>query len=174
MVVLMTVKAKVDTDRIKKELAKIERNPSVQNRIKEQQARLKQLERKVVELEKHLGQVNASTKVTILRKDRNIVFKQINELEAKRIAITSKIRNITMSVTKLVERGMTKNEVQSLVGEPRDKYGEKAWNYGNVWIIFQSESVVGCIVHARCFQGLMMCSGTLGSHYVYSGNCIAK
>jgi len=125
-------------------------------------------------LERHLGQVNASTKAAILRKDRNIVFKQINELEAKKIAITSKIKNTTSSVIKLVERGMTKNEVQSLVGEPRDKHGESAWNYGNVWIIFQSESVVGCIVYARCFEDHKKCSSTLHRRFVYSTSCIAK
>ena len=176
MTVSMTVKAKVDTNRIKKELAKIEKDPSVQKKIKAQHNRLKQLERKVVELERHLGQVNAS-KAATLRKDRNVIFKQIDALEAKKIAITSKIKITTKNVIKLVEKGMTKNEVRSLVGEPRGKaaypYTKKAWNYGNVWIIFQSESVVGCIVHAGCFDAHLECTG-YNPFSVYSKNCFAK
>ena len=49
---------------------------------------------------------------------------------------------------------MTPAEVKSLVGSPRstDKCGSIGnWNYGNVWVIFES-GVVSCIVRSTSFR----------------------
>lgn len=153
MAVILKVKADVDTSHILKELSKIGKDTSVQKKIISQQKRLKNLERKVVSLQKQLGKVDAPRAAT-LRKDRNVVFKQIDELEAKKIAILSKIKSRTRDALKLIEKGMTEDEVKSLVGDARSRGplyvgGLWGWNYGNVWVVFES-GVVRCLVKSHC------------------------
>jgi len=122
MAVILTVKADVDTSHILKQLSKIGKDTSVQKKIISQQKRLKDLEHKVVNLQKQLGKVDAP-KAATLRKDRNVVFKQIDEMESKKIAILSKIKSTTIDAVKLIERGMNKDDVRSLVGNPRSVSG---------------------------------------------------
>jgi len=149
MAVILKVKADVDTSHILKELSMIGKDTSVQKKIISQQKRLKNLERKVVNLQKQLGKVDAP-KAATLRKDRNVVLKQIDELESKKIAIKFKIRIKTMDAINLVERGMTSEEVNSLVGNPRStaRFG---WNYGEVWVVFEN-GIVRCLVKSNCFK----------------------
>jgi len=82
----------------------------------------------------------------------DVTFKEIDEIQAKKIAITNKIKSATKSVIDLVERGMTKSEVKSLVDVPRSTgCGDDDWNYGNVWVVFES-GVVSCIVGSINYQ----------------------
>ncbi len=152
MAILMIVKAEVDTNNVENQLSKIKQDTSVQKKIRTQQSRLQELERTVVKLQKQLATVDAP-KAATLRKERNIVFKEIDELQAKKIAIVSKIKSKTKRVIAYVELGMTPSEVKSLVGNPRSttSYGfNPFWNYGNVWIIFEG-GVVSCIIRSTCF-----------------------
>ena len=163
MAVILKVKADVDTSHILKELSKIGKDTSVQKKIISQQKRLKSLERKVVSLQKQLGKVDAPRAAT-LRKDRNVVFKQIDELEAKKIAILSKIKSRARDAVRLVERGMNKDDVRSLVGNPRTT-SAMGWNYGEVWVVFEN-GLVGCLVKPNCFK-MLYCSS-------YNKDCIVK
>ena len=119
----------------------------------------------LVNLQRQLGAVDAS-KAATLRKNRNVIFKQIDELEAKKIAIMSRIKAKTIDVVKYIERGMIPGEVKSLVGEPRSIDYFLHYNYGTVWVIFNS-GVVNCIVRVECFEGARNCN-------MYTTNCIVK
>jgi len=170
MAVILKVKADVDTSHILKQLSKIGKDTSVQKKIVSQQKRLKNLERRVVNLQNQLGKVDAP-KAATLRKDRNVIFKQIDELEAKKIAILSKIKSATRNVIKLVEKGMTQDEVKSLVGDARSSGplyvgGVWGWNYGNAWVVFES-GVVRCLVKSQCFKSHYNCAS-------YRKDCIIK
>jgi len=161
MAVILKVKADVDTSHILKQLSKIKGDSSVQVKIVAQQMRLKDLESKVVGLQKQLGRVDAPRAAT-LRKDRNVVFKQIDALESKKIAILSKIKATTRDAVKYIEQGMTKSEVKSLVGDPRStdypiyQGGGMGWNYGDVWVVFQRD-IVRCIVKSHCYRNSISC-----------------
>jgi len=164
MAIEMTVKANVDTNYVEKQLSKIQKDTSVQKKIKDQQRQLQQLERKVVSLQKQLATVDAP-KAAPLRKERNVVFKQIDELEAKKIAILTRIKARTKDALKYVERGMTKNEVMSLVGSPRSKdWANERWNYGEVWVVFNG-GIVECIIRNKCLDQVSACD---------QSRCVAK
>ena len=105
-----------------------------------------------------------------MRKERNLVFKEINELEKKKVEIVSLIKTKSKNVLQYIECGMTPQEVKSLIGNPRavgdNSYGEMEWNYGNYWVIFES-GVVSCIVKSKCYEKYYSCS-------YYSSNCKVK
>jgi hypothetical protein len=150
MAVFMTVKAQVDTDYIEKQLANIKKDTTVQNKIKDQQARLQDLEKTVVNLQKQLGSVDA-TKAAVLRKERNVTFKKIDTLEAKKIAIVKKVRRKSKKAKDLIERGMTKADVRSLLGAPDgiDVYcpaSGDCWCYGHTSISFNG---AGIVIHVQ-------------------------
>ena len=169
MAILMTVKAEVDTIYFGKQLSKIRQDTSVQQKIKNQQSRLQQLEHTVVKLQKQLATVDAP-KAATLRKERNVVFKEIDELQAKKVTIVSKIKSKTKSVISYVELGMTPSEVKSLAGSPRSTaHADKSWNYGNVWIIFEG-GVVGCVIRSSCFGKMSYCN----SFRTYASECVVK
>jgi hypothetical protein len=150
MAIFMTVKAEVDSSYIENQLAKIKKDTSVQKKIKDQQRQLQELERTVTNLQKQLGSVDA-TKAAVLRKERNVTFKEIDELQAKKIEIVNKIKASTKSVIDLIELGMTQSEVKSLAGIPRSKAcGGVNWNYGNVWVVFEG-GIVSCIIRSTFF-----------------------
>ncbi len=165
MALTLTVKAEVDTRYIEKQLSKIKQDTSVQKKIKDQQSRLQELERTVVKLQKQLATVDAP-KAATLRKERNVVFKRIDKIQARKIAIVTKIKSTTKDALKLIERGMTEIEVISLIGQPRSRGWDREWNYGNVWIIFE-QGIVGCIVRSKCFKHRYYCKNHLSS-------CIVK
>jgi len=136
MAVFLTVKAEVDMDSINKQISKIKKDTSAQKKIREQQARLNQLERSVAELQKQLGTVGA-VKAATLRKERNVVFKEIDKLEAKKLRIVKLIQSKSRDALRYVSQGMTYDDVKSLLGLPRSKadcVGDYYMNYGNIWI----------------------------------------
>ena len=141
MAVEITVKAEVDTSYIEKQLSLIKKDKSVQTKIKNQQFQIKDLELKVIQLQKSLGSVDA-TKASELRKERNVTFKRIDSLEAKKIEIQKRIQTKSRDACKYVEKGMTKNDIKSLIGSPDgDAYGQ-IWYYGNINIYFNPGDLV--------------------------------
>ncbi len=141
MAIFITVKAEVDTSYVEKQLAKIKKDTSVQKKIKDQQRQLQELERTVTNLQKQLGSVDA-TKAATLRKERNVVFKQIDELQAKKIAIIKRIRLRSKKAKDLVVRGMTRQDVISLMGEPDGEDVYFDYFYGTTKIEFNSAGIV--------------------------------
>lgn len=178
MTVILTVKADVDSKTVDEQLSKLTKDTSAQKKIKDQQRRLNKLEREVTELQKQLGSVEASEAAT-LRKERNVTFKQIDKIEAKKIAILNSIEAKTKDALKYVESGMTITEVYSLLGPPRtteDRFvgifqeSSASWscmNYGNVWVIARN-AIVKCIVYSKCYNACTTCGNSIWR------SCIAK
>ena len=130
-------------------MEKIQKDTNVQSKIKLQQSKLQRLENQVLDLQRQLGSVDAVQAAT-LRKDRNVVFKKIDSLQAKKLAIMEKIESASKNVLALIERGMTDDEVRSLIGKPRAiDYSWGRWNYGKYWIRFDN-SLVTCIQKGSC------------------------
>jgi hypothetical protein len=145
--VIMTVKANVDTADVRKRLAAIVADRGLQEKISAQQQQLKQLEEQMQALNTKLGaaQANSSTE---LRKKRNVVLGNIQELENKKFAAIQVIEDLTGKVEKYIVPGMTMKEVKDILGKPRGatNLGDVAesWNYGGLWVHFHS-GVVQCI-----------------------------
>lgn len=131
MAIEISVKAEVDTGYIEKQLTRIIKDTSVQKKIRDQQGRLQELERRVVNLQKQLGTRDAS-EAAILRKERNVTFKQIDELQAKKISIVDRIRSKNRDARNLIVKGMTMSDVKSLLGPPdaKDNVPPADWYYG--------------------------------------------
>ena len=145
MAIEIFVKAEVDMDYIEKQLTRIIKNTSVQKKIRDQQGRLQELERTVVNLQKQLGTRDAS-EAAILRKERNVTFKQIDELQAKKISIVDRIRSKNRDARNLIVKGMTMSDVKSLLGPPdaKDNVPPADWYYGSTHIKFNNS---GLVVH---------------------------
>ena len=156
MAVEITVKAAVDTSYIEKQLSLIKKDKSVQTKIKNQQFQIKDLERKVIQLQKSLGTVDA-TKAAELRKDRNVTFKQIDSLQAKKIAILEKVKAKSRDACKLISKGMTKVDVLSLLNKPDgddNNYGirsefSREWYYGTITVRYNYGGIVQRIQGCR-------------------------
>jgi hypothetical protein len=156
MAIDILVKAKVDTSKIENQLSKINQDKSIQYRIKEQQRQIEELERKFLNLQNQLTSVDSS-EALILRKEKNVVFKEIESIQAKKIRITKGVQLKKTNVLAYVERGMTKDEVISLVGNPPSgNHYAHNWRYGNVIIVFE-DSAVGCIIDANVTTTIISC-----------------
>ena len=147
LVFKIKVKADVDTGYLEKQLEKIQKDTNVQSKIKLQQSKLQRLENQVLDLQRQLGSVD-SVQAATLRKDRNVVFKKIDSLQAKKLAIMEKIESASKNVVELIELNMTQKEVISLIGEPRSSKFSWTWNYGKYWIVWVS-GLVECITKVK-------------------------
>ena len=141
MAITVFVKALIDTSFIEKQFKKIKGSSVTQKKIKDQQDQLSKLEKIVVKLQKELGSKD-TPEVAVLRKERNVVFKQIDALQAKKIAIMEKINILSKNID-LIEIGMTLGEVKSLLGKPRSNRFT-GYNYGRYWIVIEG-GIVNCI-----------------------------
>jgi hypothetical protein len=159
MVVILKVKADADTGDLQNKLSNIRKDKSIQKEVIEQQNKLRHLEKQVIQLQQKLGAID-SEKAASLRKDRNVVFKEISELESRSIQILSKIHKITKNAIQYIDIGMTRNEVETILGKPRTHLFHKTdarYNYGKVWLIF-SNDIMHCIVKGQCFVARYNCN----------------
>jgi hypothetical protein len=172
LAISITVKAVVETNYVEQQLSKIQKDTSAQQKIKNQQMQLRTLERKLADLQKQIASADV-TKAAPLRKERNVVFEEIDELEAKKIKIQSKISTITADIMKYTDKGMTRKEVISLVGNPRSTgCNGNAYNYGYVWVVFRNE-IAACFIYYDCFGTKGRCNCSYYLDY-YPKECVAK
>ena len=150
--VIVTVRADIDTEEVARTLSQIREDRTLQKKIKEQQAAVKELEDKIRRVQSELSNTDTD-KAIQLRKERNIAFQQMGELE--KIKFT--IQNATKTALQAIERGMTPAEVRKVAGNPRavNSNGPK-WNYGNIWVVFQND-IVQCLVNAADYESHMTC-----------------
>jgi len=130
MVILMTVKAEVDMNSVEKQLYNIRQDTSLQKKMKDQQIRLQELERKVLKLQKQLEIANPSQAIP-LRKEKEIVLKDIDDIEARYKYALSKLNarkaaeaenvNKVKKFIRYIEIGMTPEEVEYILGKPEKK-----------------------------------------------------
>ncbi len=153
--VTMTVKAEVDTADVQKRLAAIVADKGLQEKITTQQQQIKQLEEQMRALNMKLGAASTNSSAE-LRKERNVILGNINELENKKLVATKTIDDLSEKVVKYIARNMTMKEVIDILGSPRGKgylYGEDdgSLNYGEYWINFEG-GVVKCITREQDYM----------------------
>jgi hypothetical protein len=66
------------------------------------------------------------------------------------------IQTATKTALDVIERGMTKSEVERVAGPPRAEAWPGYWNYGNVWVIFEG-GIVGCIIDIPSYSKCRWC-----------------
>lgn len=151
----LTVQSAVDTADVQKRLAAIVSDPGMQDRITGQQQQITQLEQQVQALNSRLSVAPVTASGT-LRKERTVVFGDIEELEKKKLAAVKAMTGRTQIIRQYILLGMTRDEVRGIVGEPRaSMYGQsgapqgKTWVwsffYGELWICFTDLFLVGAV-----------------------------
>jgi outer membrane protein assembly factor BamE (lipoprotein component of BamABCDE complex) len=147
-VIFMTVKAEVDINSFRDRVRQIKSDRELEKKVKEQQMQLQMMEDKIKNLQKQLTTKDLDEVIKV-RQERKSVFESIDELERIKLDIKTKTR----AALKNIELGMTPEEVVRLIGKPRsvDPIFGSGYNYGNVWIVFES-GVVSCIIKAEYFR----------------------
>ncbi len=84
MAVILSVKAKVDTDSINKKFAEIKKDNDLQDRIIKQQNQLDELEQKISQLQQQL-ETNDKDQADALRDERKKVLKNIEDIQASSV-----------------------------------------------------------------------------------------
>ena len=146
----MVVKAYVDTVDVQKRLATIVADKGLQEKIAAQQQQLKQLEDQMRALNATLNTAPANSS-TDLRKERNVILGNIQDLDNKKLVAVQVIDSLTEKVKRYIAPNMTMKEVESIMGSPRGRaypflkdFAADAWNYGDLWVNFNG-GVVKCI-----------------------------
>lgn len=148
----LTVKADVDVADVQKRLAAIVADESLQGKIEGQQQQIRQLEQQVQALNSRLSVAPVSS-TGELRKERTVVFGNIEELEKKKLAAANAITEKTPIIRRYILARMTKQEVEDILGKARSKthiqlgsayaYGfADSWNYGELWVCFDPSHLV--------------------------------
>ena len=153
---MLTVKADVDVADVQKRLAAILADKGLQGKIEGQQQQIRQLEQQVQALNSRLS-VAPVTSTGELRKERTIVFGNIQELENKKLAALRAITEKTEIIRTYIAQNMTMKEVSSILGEPRSHnnfdhtsshgYSE---NFGELWVCFANQLVNGIGTNEAC------------------------
>ncbi|MDP1768527.1 MAG: hypothetical protein Q8L74_06960 [Nitrospirota bacterium] len=143
----LTVKADVDVADVQKRLKAILADKSLQGKIEGQQQEIRQLEQQVQALNSRLS-VAPITSTGELRKERTVVFGNIEELYKKKLAAVEAITGKTKLIRQFIVRNMTRAEVWGILGQSRSsfnafKVGDRHENYGDLWICFEHDLVVG-------------------------------
>ncbi|MDP2805207.1 MAG: hypothetical protein Q8O24_04625 [Gallionellaceae bacterium] len=152
------VNVKADKNQLKKDVAKISANPAANKQIEQQQIQLKKLEDEILKIQSRLSSASGQQAV-LLRRERTAVFKNIDKLQEKKLEIVSHIESKGRDASELIETGMNKKDVISLLGERRaenreliaDRVAGKqvlwwrdGWNYGTHWVHFR-DGIVICV-----------------------------
>ena len=146
----LTVKADVDTADVKKRLEAIVADKSLQERIAAQQEQIRRLEEQVHQLNTQLNVAPIASSGE-LRKERNVVIGNIQELENKKMVAVQRItdeadriRQNSERIRKYIVKMMTEKEVQEILGPPfRKEQGGHAWFYGELWVCFRQPLASG-------------------------------
>jgi len=134
----LTVKADVDLADVQKRLAAIVMDRGLQDRIAAQQRQIGQLEQQVQQLNERLNVAPANGSGE-LRKDRNVVFGNLQELENRKLAAVQRITAKTDLIQKYIVKNMTKEEVIGILGQPQNATHRSLF-YGERWICFEEKS----------------------------------
>ncbi len=156
----LTVKADVDVADVQKRLAAIVADKSLQERITAQQTaqqqQIQQLQQQVQTLNSRLS-VAPMSSYGELRKERAVVFGNIQELENIKIAAAQRITAKTDIIRRYIIKNMTVEEVFRILGQPQKRLGEEfynnygeMWFYGEKWVCFGLDShTVNGVGHNR-------------------------
>jgi hypothetical protein len=143
MFVECVVNARVDRSNLKENIARIAADPAVFRQVEERQEKLRSLEADVMKLQAQMRTASRQDAIT-LRQERAVVFSEIDALQKKKMEIVSVIEKSGQDAMRLIVRRMTREEVKSLLGEPR-AVQDGNFNYGTQWVIFDKSSLVVCV-----------------------------
>ena len=139
----MVVESTLDPDVLEKRIASFDQDDALKKKIATDQDQLKILENNYLALEKQLASAKEE-KVVPLRKERQIIFSEIEQIEKIQYEILSK----TKLVSENISNGMTVEELITIAGRPRSTATcEKPdfLNYGDVWVWVSNGIVIGRI-----------------------------
>lgn len=139
----MVVVSKIDPDVLEKRISSFEQDEELKKKIAKDQEQIKILENNYLALEKQLASANEE-KVVPLRKERQINFSEIEQIEKIQYEILSK----TKLVSENISTGMTIEELITIAGQPRSTATcEKPdfLNYGDIWVWIDNGIVIGKI-----------------------------
>ena len=137
------MKADIDTEDTARRLAAIASDKNLQNQIDDQQKKLQLLEEAIKRANTQIASATLD-RATDLRKERNVVFADIADLEKLHMVAKKRIdeeRNeeceIARKMQRYVLKGMTKPEVLKILGEPFKKQNNDWWIYGETSVAFE-------------------------------------
>jgi hypothetical protein len=139
----MVVESIVDPDVLEKRISSFYQDDALKKKIGKDQDQLKILENNYLALEKQLASAKEE-KVVPLRKERQIIFSEIEQIEKIQYEISSK----TKLVSENISTGMTVEELITIAGQPRSTATcEKPdfLNYGDIWVWIDNGIVIGKI-----------------------------
>lgn len=79
--------------------------------------------------------------ISKIEEKKKILDRQDESLEQLRKQIIERILNKEKKVKKYITKGMTKEDVKSLIGEPDNWYGNNRWHYGRASVDFDGGNV---------------------------------
>lgn len=138
----LTVKADIDTEDTARRLAAIASDGNLQTQIDEQQKKLQQLEAAIKSASTQIASATPD-RATDLRKERNVVFADMADLEKIHMVAKERIveeRNeeceIARKMHRYVLKGMTHREVFLILGKPFRQIGPDNWYFGESQVVF--------------------------------------
>jgi hypothetical protein len=144
------VSAEVDSKDFERTLELMRTRPEELYGARERARRLERLEDRALELRGKIAASEGPEAVPFMSEQQHI-FRTLEEIEALHGAITADISRVSRLAREYVERGMTEDEVESLLGPPRAAKENvnmpSAWrclNYGDVWVVFKN-GLVECL-----------------------------
>lgn len=146
----LRIKALIEPSEFEQLLEQSRKRNEYRKELIDRNNRIVRLEREVEMLRQNLASVSRS-EAGDLRKQRRVTLQQIDHLEADKIEIVSAINTATRKAERLVEIGMTRDEVLRLMGEPRgismiSQFDDSlyAMNYGGIWVVMANQ-LVACL-----------------------------
>lgn len=145
LLLMMKVRATVDTDDVRKRFQMIVEDKQLQDKVARQQDQLRELEAQLRRLSVKLNAAPMDSSAE-LKKERNILIGDIDELEKKKMAASRRIaeeedkaRELTEKIKGFILLKMTKKEVDEILGSPLRSIN--IWRgpsfYGELWICFE-------------------------------------
>lgn len=167
--VTLKVKAIVDLADVRNRLKAIAGDKDLQEKVVQQQNQLRTMEEQVRQLNSKLSDISRDASLP-LRKERNVVIGNIEELENKKLAAVQRIAEEERKIAEASEKirnfivmKMTKKEVDDILGPPlRSVYRWKGpFFYGELWVCVEDRlgsgeyTVSGAGMSSECKPNLL-------------------
>lgn len=167
--VRMRVKADVDPIEIRRRLERAVAEPDTWQRMNARARRVRSLEDEALDLQRRMDQ-GEDPELEHLRAQARI-FRSLDEIEEEGAEIMAGVDRVTQLARTVAVKGMTPDEVERLLGEPRsvkvNRSGSSVYecrNYG-LWLVFR-DGLLACKRTALRYQqrygGDCHCAGIVG------------
>ncbi|BBD06884.1 hypothetical protein [Desulfovibrio ferrophilus] len=155
------VRVDVDTETLGRRLVEFSADPTRKKRLGNLADRIKQLEERA-------GVDSDSSLATA----RGRTLPSLEELEREKARLRAEVQRLGQAARRVVEPGMTKADVQQLLGPPRvKKLNDKmtstyeCHNYGEIWVVYK-DGLVACtrkrLAYRNDYRSDCHCAGMAG------------